>query len=140
MKPHKSTIWIVLLGLVLAVFVVGFAQSATQTDQKKKNEASSCAMDSCCCKGDSCPMKKEGTTVSATDAKDHCCCCSGDKCDMKKMNGSMENHSAAMNCSCCGDSCDMKKMKDHGSAESCCCDMKMKHGDMKQMNQKNKPS
>ena len=100
MKLHKSTLLIVLLGLLLTVFAVGFAQSSSQTDRKAAAEAS-CPMDSCCCKGDSCPMKSEGTkNAHAKDA----CCCSGDSCDAK----SKEN------------------MKNH-SAKGSCCDMKMKH-------------
>jgi hypothetical protein len=41
---------------------------------------------SCCCKGDSCPMKSKDAKASA-DAKESCCkddCCKGDSCPMKK--------------------------------------------------------
>ena len=105
MKLHKSTLLIVLLGLLLTVFAVGFAQSPNQTDQKAA-EGASCPMDSCCCKGDSCPMKSEGTKNA--HAKDACCCCSGDSCDVK----SKEN------------------MKNHSEME-CCRDMEMKHDQKK---------
>ena len=69
-----------MLGLGLALSSLGFAQTATSSEQKKEME-SCCAMASGCCKGDSCDMKKH-------DAKDHsakggCCCCGGDSCDMK---------------------------------------------------------
>ena len=131
MKPHKSTLIIVLFGLLLTVCAVALAQtssqSANQGAEKKQGEAS-CCTDSCCCKGDSCPMKTEGArTTNATDVKDGCCCCAGDSCEMK-MSDSMKNH-ADHSGSCCGDSCDMKakeKMENHSSTDGCCCDMKNK--------------
>jgi hypothetical protein len=132
MKPHKSTLIIVLFGLLLTVCAVALAQtssqSANQGAEKKQGEAS-CCTDSCCCKGDSCPMKTEGArTTNATDVKDGCCCCAGDSCEMK-MSDSMKNHADHSGC-CCGDSCDMKakeKMENHSSTDGCCCDMKNKH-------------
>jgi hypothetical protein len=132
MKPHKSTLLIVLFGLLLTVCAVALAQtssqSANQGAEKKQGEAS-CCTDSCCCKGDSCPMKTEGArTTNATDVKDGCCCCAGDSCEMK-MSDSMKNHADHSGC-CCGDSCDMKakeKMENHSSTDGCCCDMKNKH-------------
>jgi len=132
MKPHKSTLIIVLFGLLLTVCAVALAQtssqSANQGAEKKQGEAF-CCTDSCCCKGDSCPMKTEGArTTNATDVKDGCCCCAGDSCEMK-MSDSMKNHADHSGC-CCGDSCDMKakeKMENHSSTDGCCCDMKNKH-------------
>jgi len=132
MKPHKSTLLIVLFGLLLTVCAVALAQtssqSANQGAEKKQGEAF-CCTDSCCCKGDSCPMKTEGArTTNATDVKDGCCCCAGDSCEMK-MSDSMKNHADHAGC-CCGDSCDMKakeKMENHSSTDGCCCDMKNKH-------------
>jgi len=132
MKPHKSTLLIVLFGLLLTVCAVALAQtssqSANQGAEKKQGEAF-CCTDSCCCKGDSCPMKTEGArTTNATDVKDGCCCCAGDSCEMK-MSDSMKNHADHSGC-CCGDSCDMKakeKMENHSSTDGCCCDMKNKH-------------
>ena len=133
MKPHKSTLLIVMFGLLLTVCAVALAQtssqSANQGAQKKQGEAS-CCTDSCCCKGDSCPMKTEGArTTNATDVKDGSCCCAGDSCEMK-MSDSMKNHAGHAGCSCCsGDSCDMKakeKMENHSSTDGCCCDMKNK--------------
>ena len=132
MKPHKSPLLIVLFGLLLTVCAVALAQtssqSANQGAEKKQGEAS-CCTDSCCCKGDSCPMKTEGArTTNATDVKDGCCCCAGDSCEMK-MSDSMKNHADHAGC-CCGDSCDMKakeKMENHSSTDGCCCDMKNKH-------------
>jgi len=132
MKPHKSTLLIGLFGLLLTVCAVALAQtssqSANQGAEKKQGEAS-CCTDSCCCKGDSCPMKTEGArTTNATDVKDGCCCCAGDSCEMK-MSDSMKNHADHSGC-CCGDSCDMKakeKMENHSSTDGCCCDMKNKH-------------
>lgn len=122
MKPHKITMLVVLLGLLLAVFAICLAQD--QNTQAKKEATS--PMDSCCCKGDSCEMK-EG--MSNTAKKDGCC---GESCDMK-MKESMKNHTEGSGCCCCGESCDMKKdasMKNHAAdAKRCCgatesCEMK----------------
>ena len=82
MKNFKGFASGLVLGLGLAVSSIGFAQNATQTADQTKEAESCCAMTSCCCKGDSCDMKKR-------DAKNHaakdgcCCCCGGDSCDMK---------------------------------------------------------
>jgi hypothetical protein len=84
MKSIKGFTMGLMLGLALALSSIAFAQNATQNDPNKKTE-SCCAMASCCCKGDSCPMK---------DGKDSSCC-KGDK-------------SAAKKDDCCGDSCNMK--------------------------------
>jgi hypothetical protein len=144
MKPHKSTVLIVLLGLFLAAFAVGLAQTSSQKKHAKHTEES-CSMDSCCCKGDSCPIK-EGTTNAAAK-QDGCCCCEGDSCEMK--GESMKNHAADESC-CCrnGDSSELEmketmkekmkeKMKNHSASDECCCNMKEKHKDSKhQMKQK----
>jgi hypothetical protein len=128
MKPHKSTVLIVLLGLFLAVFAVGLAQTSSQKKQMKHTEES-CSMDSCCCKGDSCPIK-EGTT-NATAKEDSCCCCAGDSCEM---NGeSMKTDAEHAGC-CNGEPSDPKmkeKMKNHSADGECCCNMKEKHKDSK---------
>ena len=130
MKPHKGTMLIVLLGLLLAAFVIGLAQN--QNTQAKKEAGSS--MDSCCCKGDSCEMK-EG--MSSADKKAGCC---GESCDMKK-DASMKNHPADAGCCCCAaESCDMKtseSMNSQSSADNCCCN-KMDHKNMQQMKAKQK--
>jgi hypothetical protein len=82
----------VTLGLVLALSAVAFAQNTSPGSGDKKE--SCCAMTSCCCRGDSCPMK-EGK--DAKDGVEHSCS-KGDKAADKKDG-------------CCGDSCDMKGMK-----------------------------
>lgn len=112
MKPRKNTVLILLLALLLTAFAVGMAQTPTQGDQEKSKAC--CAMESCCCNGESCPMK-EGTTNA--EAKE--CCCSGDSCEMKTKDG--KDHAG-----CCGDSCQMKKhdTKNHGAKGDCC---KAKH-------------
>ena len=113
MKPHKGTMLVVLLGLLLAVFAIGLAQ---EQNTQAKREASP-SKDSCCCKGDSCEMKE---SMSNTDKKDGCC---GDSCDMK-MKESMKNHADEAGCCCGGESCDMKTkegMKNHASDAGCCC-------------------
>ncbi len=88
MKNVRSFALGFVLALGLAVAGAGFAQSTTQGDQDKKHE-SCCAMESCCCKGESCSMnhgdkphaqKEDGKGHSH---KDGCCCCSGDSCQMK---------------------------------------------------------
>jgi hypothetical protein len=115
MKPHKGTMLVVLLGLLLNVFAIGLAQE--QITQATREAIHS--KDSCCCKGDSCEMK-EG--VSNTDKKDGCCGC-GDSCEMTMKEG-MKHHADGAGCCCCGESCDMKMkegMKNHVSDAGCCC-------------------
>jgi len=123
MRSRKSTNLIALAALLLtAFFGVMAQQGAPQTDQKKQAEAC-CAMESCCCKGDSCPMKKEAATNA--DAKDACCCSSGG-CDMKNEGGADVAKTAntdpakAANADakhdCCGDSCDMMAKHDPAKA------------------------
>ena len=121
MKSRKTTILVMLLGLLLLAFAAGVAQTPGQGDQKKKAEAC-CAMDSCCCSGDSCQMKKDGAATADTAKPD---CCKGDSCKMKKKDmNHADDHEC---CSCCADSCDMD-MKADGTMKH---DMKdMKH-DMK---------
>jgi hypothetical protein len=130
MKPNKSILLVLLVGLLLALFAVAMAQNKSQSPTK--SEASCCSMDPCCCNSDSCPMK-DGATAS--DAKDGCCCCSGDSCDMKA-HDKMKNHAEGSGCCCCsGDSCDMKdheNMKNHASGKECCCDGKHKDSKAKQ--------
>lgn len=138
MKHQKSTILIMLLGLLLMAFVAVMAQTPAQTpqagDQKK--------MESCCCKGDSCEMKKEG--AEAGEAKEDCC---GDSCKLHhadaKNTGTANDlanntakhdpakHDSAKHEGCCGESCDMAK---HGAnhdpkthkADGSCCKAKQK--------------
>ena len=107
MKPNKSILLLLLVGLLLALFAVSMAQNTSQNPQAKKSEVSCSSMDSCCCKGDSCPMK-DGAT--AKDGKDGCCCCSGDSCDMKAHDN----------------------MKSHASGQECCCDGTQKDSKAKQ--------
>ena len=122
MKPRKSTILVMLLGLLLLAFAIGVAQTPSQGDQKKKADAC-CAMDSCCCSGDSCSAMKEDGAATTDKAKADCC--KGDSCKMgKKDMNHADGHEC---CGCCADSCDMN-MKADGTMKH---DMKdMKH-DMK---------
>ncbi len=82
MKNIKGFTLGLVLGLGLVVSSIGFAQNATQTDQKKET-GTCCAMASCCCKGDSCSMKDPAKNHSKTHSGDGCCCCSGDSCNIK---------------------------------------------------------
>lgn len=81
MKNFKGFALGLVLGIGLAISSIGFAQTATQTDDQKKAADSCCAMTSCCCKGDSCDMKMHDSKNHS--AKDGCCCCGGDSCDLK---------------------------------------------------------
>lgn len=112
MKPHKKTVLIMLLGLLLIAFAVGIAQTPAQGDQKKVEAC--CAMETCCCNGGSCPMKEGATDAEAKDAG---CCCHGDSCEMKSKDA--QNH--ANHAGCCEDSCQMKHdSKKHGAKGECC--------------------
>jgi hypothetical protein len=78
MTSIKRITTTLMLGLALALTSAAFAQKA-QSDPNKKE--SCCTMPTCCCNGDSCPMK-EGHKEHAKNhsAKEGCC---GDSCDMK---------------------------------------------------------
>jgi len=94
MKPHKKTILVMLLGLLLLAFAAGMAQTPSQGDQKKA-DACCCsgAANPDCCKDDSCKMKKK----DMNHADDHeCCGCCADSCDMdmKDMKHDMKGHKA----------------------------------------------
>jgi hypothetical protein len=121
MKLQKSTVLIMLVGLLLVAFAANLA--AQSSTQKKEAGNACCAMDSCC-KGDSCEMK-EG--ANAADASKHNCCCAGDSCDMKKEG--MANHAEHAGCCGNGESCDMSKENTRNSEDKgeCCCKSKMKH-------------
>src|SRR5512132_3278437 len=86
-----------VLGLSTALAGVAYAQNAPQD---KKTE-SCCAMESCCCKGDSCKMTKD---ENAKSEKHECC---GDSCAMKKDGGSTAGATASdkHECCCSGDAC-----------------------------------
>ena len=147
MKPHKSTILIVLVGLLLVAFVAVMAQQTPgqtpQTGEQNKAEAC-CAMDSCCCKDGSCSMKHDGSATG--EAKEGCC---GDSCKLHHANAKNNSENAKNSnnetaktdsaahegcCgggqSCCGESCDMSKHANHDkkthSPDASCCKMKQK--------------
>jgi hypothetical protein len=76
-------------------------------DHETKGEHAHADGKNCC--GDSCPMKKDATAVSAADSAEKCCdcACCGDSCPMKKKEGatavsaSSEDKSCCDNCDCC---------------------------------------
>ena len=111
--------------LILSIsllLVLGLAAAAIAYTTNNNVTGNEVAVSSCCCKGDSCPMKKNaaGEHVSCCDED----CCKDGKCSMHSKDGAM-NH----------DSCPMKG-KDGASHEgmtaeqhqammaegkSCCC-------------------
>lgn len=80
MTSIKKFTTTLMLGLALALTSAAFAQKAPSDPNKTE---SCCAMPSCCCKGDSCPMKEHKDQAKKHSAKDGGCCCGGDSCDMK---------------------------------------------------------
>ena len=102
-----------MLGLMIAVAGVSFAQNTAPTTGDEKH--------ACCCTasgGDSCQMmKKDGAKNHATSADKESCC--GDSCQMMKKDSAKTGTTTATatgasdkhECCCCGDSCDMKHNK-----------------------------
>lgn len=137
MKPHKSTILIMLLGLLLVAFVAVMAQQTPQGGEQKKPAEACCAMESCCCKGDSCALKQEGAETA--EGKEGCC---GDSCKLhhsdaannpetaKNSNPENAKHDPAAHAGCCVESCNMVKHEKHDgkthSPDGSCCKMKQK--------------
>jgi hypothetical protein len=148
MRPHKSTILIALVALLLTALVAVMgqqtpAQNPAQGSDQKKTE-------SCCCNDGSCPMhKNEGTAANAdaatanADAKHDCC---GDSCDMKGMTANADATTAGADTKhdCCGDSCGMANHAKHAkhdskvhAADGSCCKMKSKDAKQKDAKDKN---
>jgi hypothetical protein len=108
MKPQKSVVLLVFLGLLLFAFAIGIAQDPQKSTNKKQIE--------CCCAAESCPMSQSGESEAN--------CCQNMSCDMKH-DGEKKHDD---NSCCCGsDSCDMKSAnahKQHAGGAVCC---KAKH-------------
>lgn len=121
---HKKRLFLpLLLALLLVGFAISLAQTGQQSNQKKQTEAC-CAMDSCCCNGDSCDMQKHD---AKKEGEKGCCCCSGDSCDMTAQHDA-KNHADKHDC--CAAMAnnmtakhDMKKhdQKNHDMKDGCCC-------------------
>lgn len=107
MKPHKSVVFVVFLGLLLFAFAIGIAQDPANSNQKKQPA-------SCCATPDSCPMKEPGAAAEA----EGCCCCQSESCDQHEKNHAGDG--------CCSDSCDMKAKREDKQApgEATCCKAK----------------
>lgn len=124
MKPRRSTVLVVLLTFLLAVFAIAMGQGAgtTQTDQKKQAE-SCCAQGEKCCAEGSC--KHEASSCCKEGAE---CCKEGAECCAKHAD---KNHAG-----CCGDSCELDakhdaKAKHDSKKHGECCKMKNKDGKTK---------
>ena len=132
----KRNIFIALAATL--VFGLAAAVYAFNTTTNTKTSAAV----SCCCKGDSCPMKsKDGKAAASADAES-CCgakcdCCSGDSCQMKKGDAKMTGHKmgsddkAAESCPMMKDgkmAADHSKMKHEGNADA---HKNMDHSSMK---------
>lgn len=93
---------------ILAIFAIAalftFAIAAYAYTQTSNTAATAAA--SCCCKGDSCPMKGEHGKDHAKGEGHNCC---GDSCPMKGEHGKSGDHAKMEGHNCCGDSCPMKK-------------------------------
>lgn len=130
MKSHRRIVLPLLVGIMLVAFALSIAQTSSQQANQKKQVESYCAMDSCCCHGDSCAIK----TGEGTDAAKSTCC--GDSCDMKTGEGT----DAAKTDCCAGGSCNMKMKHDaKNHAKTARGDMKkhdMKNHDMKKHDMK----
>lgn len=97
MKPSKSTVLVVLLTFLLAVFAIAVGQGqtgTTQADQKKKTE-SCCAQGEKCCAEGSC-KHEEAKSCCREGAE---CCKEGAECCAKHAD---KDHS-----DCCGESCEL---------------------------------
>lgn len=104
---------VLLFGLSIAVYAYS------------SGAATEAAATSCCCKGDSCPMKTGDSKAAKSEAKTEgagSCCCAGDSCAMKSSGEKSAEGASSCCCSGGGDSCPMKSVKtaDHAA-----------HGEMK---------
>ncbi|MBK7392282.1 MAG: hypothetical protein IPI64_03145 [Chloracidobacterium sp.] len=70
-----------------AVLVFGLAIAAYALNNSNTSHAVAKAA-SCCCKGDSCPMKDKNATADTVAKHENCDCC-GDSCPMKKGDATM---------------------------------------------------
>ena len=117
----KKKIAVLVSVLLMLGFTMAFANTAGRITDGK-------SMSSCCCKGDSCPMKdKDKTSADTKSCFDNCDCCKGDSCPMKMKHDQMSGMTMPMtsdvkaddakscrdNCDCCkGDDCPMKMKHD----------------------------
>lgn len=87
---------VIILIAAMLIFGVGFAVYAYNSTSTISETTAA----SCCCSGDSCPMKTAAATTTATAEGSHECCCKGDgaSCPMKAKGGKAGNgeHSCPM--------------------------------------------
>ena len=107
---NKRILLVISVLMLFGLAIVAFAYNQTNTMNQT-------AM-SCCCKGDSCPMKNKDASASSTAAccdDPNCCCKGGDSCPMKmhgeavhtathgemKLENTTAEHGEGCGCPCC---------------------------------------
>ena len=109
---------------ITAIMVLGLAVVVFAFTRSSGTSAPAMTTMSCCCSGDSCPMKtKDGAGKEAASCCEKCDGCKGDSCPMKakKKEGDTsagpaaetkddQAHPKGCDCSCCNKDKEMKDM------------------------------
>jgi len=106
---NKRILLVISILMLFGLAIVAFAYNQTNTTNQT-------AM-SCCCKGDSCPMKNKDASASSTASccdDPNCCCKDGGSCPMKmsgeasqkmstdvKYENAAAEHKEGCDCTCC---------------------------------------